>query len=162
MAAITTPEHEHGGHGGAYDGESYLGASRGIMSWIVTLDHKRIGIMYLVPVLLFFCVAGILALFIRLELMFPGKQIMNADTYNKVFTLHGVMMVFLFIIPSVPASLGNFVLPIMLGAKDVAFPRLNLASYYIYVFGACFALYAIVSGGVDTGWTFYTPYSTRT
>jgi cytochrome c oxidase subunit 1 len=162
MAAITTPGHGHGeGHEG-YGGESYLGVKRGIMSWVVTLDHKRIGIMYLVPVLLFFCIAGILALVLRLELLFPGKQLMNADTYNKVFTLHGVMMVFLFIIPSVPASLGNFVLPIMLGAKDVAFPRLNLASYYIYVFGACFALYAIIAGGVDTGWTFYTPYSTRT
>ncbi len=159
MAAITSPGHAEGY---ASDPSNYLGASRGIMSWVVTLDHKRIGILYLVPVLTFFCVAGILALVLRAELMFPGKQFMNADTYNKVFTLHGVMMVFLFIIPSVPASLGNFVLPIMLGAKDVAFPRLNLASYYIYVFGACFALFAIISGGVDTGWTFYTPYSTRT
>jgi cytochrome c oxidase subunit 1 len=159
MAAVTTPGHDEGQ---ADDPSNYLRAKHGIMSWIVTLDHKRIGIMYLVPVLLFFCIAGILALVIRLELLFPGKTIINADQYNKVFTLHGVMMVFLFIIPSVPASLGNFVLPIMLGAKDVAFPRLNLASYYIYVFGACFALYAIISGGVDTGWTFYTPYSTRT
>jgi cytochrome c oxidase subunit 1 len=103
-----------------------------------------------------------LAVALRLELIAPGRTIMDADAYNRVFTLHGVMMVFLFIIPAIPAALGNFILPIQLGAKDVAFPRLNLASFYIYVFGACFALYSMVAGAVDTGWTFYTPYSTTT
>jgi cytochrome c oxidase subunit 1 len=161
MAAVTTSEHDQG-HGSASSGKNYLEVKRGIMSWLVTLDHKRIGIMYLIAVLIGFVAAGILALVVRLELMTPGKTIIDADTYNRIYTLHGVMMVFLFIIPSVPAALGNFVLPIMLGAKDVAFPRLNLASLYIYVFGACFALYSLVAGAVDTGWTFYTPYSTTT
>ncbi|WP_394822698.1 cbb3-type cytochrome c oxidase subunit I [Pendulispora albinea] len=142
--------------------ENYLKAERGIMSWIYTLDHKRIGVMYLVSVLLAFLIGGIFALAVRLELFSRGKTIMDADAYNRTFTLHGVVMVFLFIIPSVPAALGNFILPIQLGAKDVAFPRLNLMSYYIYVFGACFALYSMVNGAVDTGWTFYTPYSMRT
>ncbi|WP_394847566.1 cbb3-type cytochrome c oxidase subunit I [Pendulispora brunnea] len=142
--------------------ENYLKAERGIMSWLVTLDHKRIGIMYLISVILAFAVGGFFALAVRFELFSRGHTIMDADQYNRAFTLHGVVMVFLFIIPSIPAALGNFVLPIQLGAKDVAFPRLNLMSYYIYVFGACFALYSMVTGAVDTGWTFYTPYSMRT
>ena len=140
---------------------SYLEASHGLRSWLITLDHKRIGVMYLVAILVAFLIGGLFALLVRTELLSPGKTIMGADTYNQVFTLHGAIMVFLFIIPSIPAALGNFFLPIMLGAKDVAFPRLNLASFYIYVVGAIFTVMAIVQGSIDTGWTFYTPYSVR-
>jgi len=132
-------------------------------SWALTVDHKRIGIMYLVAVSVFFAVGGFLALAVRLELFTVGETIMGADTYNRVFTMHGIVMVFLFIIPSIPATLGNFLLPIMIGAKDVAFPKLNLMSLYVYAVGAAFALYSLLkSGGVDTGWTFYTPYSKDT
>jgi cytochrome c oxidase subunit I len=141
---------------------SYLTAKRGIGSWLVTVDHKRIGIMYLVSVLTFFLVGGLLALALRMELITPAKDFMGADFYNQLFTLHGAIMVFLVIIPSIPASLGNFLIPLMLGVKDVAFPKLNLLSFYIYVLGACLFLYTLVSGGLDTGWTFYTPYSTST
>jgi cytochrome c oxidase subunit 1 len=141
---------------------NYITSPKGLMSWLTTVDHKRIGIMYLWAVLGAFLLGGIFALFLRIELLTPKETIMTAETYNKVFTLHGVIMVFLFIIPSIPAALGNFVLPLMLGAKDVAFPRLNLFSYYIYVVGALFGITAMVTGGVDTGWTFYTPYSTTT
>ena len=143
-----------------------------VKSWALTVDHKRIGIMYLVAVSFFFTVAGLLALGIRTELFFVndydaagaviGGNIMGADTYNRVFTMHGLIMVFLFIIPSIPATLGNFLLPIMVGAKDVAFPKLNLLSLYIYVAGALIALSSITTGGIDTGWTFYTPYSKET
>ena len=140
----------------------YLNATRGIKSWLFTLDHKRIGIMYLVSVSFFLLVGGILALLLRIELLSPGKTIVGPDAYNQLFTLHGAIMIFLFLIPAVPAALGNFALPLMLGAKDVAFPRLNLASYYIYVFGAIFAIISLVTGGLDTGWTFYTPYSVKT
>ena len=143
-------------------GENYLNSPKGLKSWLTTVDHKRIGIMYLGFVLAFFFVAGILALAIRIEMLSPKQTIMTAEAYNQVFTLHGAIMVFLFIIPSVPAALGNFVLPLMLGAKDVAFPRLNLLSLYIYFVGALMAVSSIVLGGVDTGWTFYTPYSTTT
>jgi cytochrome c oxidase subunit 1 len=149
------------------ENRNYLTNPKGIKSWLTTIDHKRIGIMYLVSVMTFFLAGGLFALLIRLTLLNPGHtvfghKLMDAETYNKVFTLHGAIMVFLFIIPSIPAALGNFVLPLMLGAKDVAFPRLNLASLYIYWIGAVMALIAIISGGVDTGWTFYTPYSTST
>ena len=130
--------------------------------WALTVDHKRIGMMYLVAVSVFFTVAGLLALGIRTELFTVGKTIMEADTYNRVFTMHGLIMVFLFIIPSIPATMGNFLLPIMVGAKDVAFPRLNLLSLYVYAAGAMIALYSITTGGIDTGWTFYTPYSKET
>ena len=140
---------------------SFLNYPRGIKSWLFTLDHKRIGLMYLIAIMFFFFVGGVLAMLIRLELFSPGKTIMEAHTYNQMFTLHGAIMIFLFIIPVIPAALGNFVLPLMLGAKDVAFPRLNLLSFYIYIFGALFALYSIITGAVDTGWTFYTPYSTE-
>src|SRR4051795_2874054 len=140
--------------------ENYLNSPKGIKSWLTTVDHKRIGIMYLWSILSFFFIGGILALLLRIELLTPKQTIMTAEQYNQVFTLHGAIMVFLFIIPSVPAALGNFVLPLMLGAKDVAFPRLNLMSLYIYWTGAAMALGAIIGGGVDTGWTFYTPYST--
>lgn len=142
--------------------ENYLNADKGIWSWLTTVDHKRIGLMYLGSITFFFLVGGILALLLRTELWTPAKTFIEADTYNKIFTLHGAIMIFLFIIPSIPAALGNFFLPIQLGAKDVAFPRLNLASWYIYMFGALFSLYSIIHGGLDTGWTFYTPYSTTT
>ena len=142
--------------------DNYLTHSSGIMSWLGTLDHKRIGIMYLVSILTAFFVAGMFAMLIRTELMMPGEDFLTQDQYNMMFTLHGAIMVFLVIIPSVPASLGNFVLPIMLGAKDVAFPRLNLFSYYLWVIGAICAVSSIFFGGVDTGWTLYVPYSTRT
>ncbi len=151
-----------GGAGVEYPTDNYLTHTQGLRSWLFTLDHKRIGVMYLVSVLASFFLGGVLALLIRTELLTPRQTIMGADTYNIIFTLHGAIMIFLFIIPGTPGSLGNFVLPMMLGAKDVAFPRLNLASYYMWVIGAIFALVAIVMGGVDTGWTFYTPYSTTT
>lgn len=156
----TEVEHAAEPHGGIDPNENYLIAGKGIWSWLSTLDHKRIGVMYLISVILAFFLGGMFALLIRLELLTPGRTIMGAATYNRVFTLHGAIMVFLFIIPSIPAAMGNFVLPIMVGAKDVAFPRLNLMSFYIYVIGAIFCLFSIVSGAVDTGWTFYTPYST--
>ncbi len=140
--------------------KNYLNAKKGIASWLFTVDHKRIGLMYLVAIMTFFIVAGILAMVIRAELMTPGPTLIkNSDTYNKIFTVHGAIMVFLFIIPSIPAVLGNFLLPLMVGAKDVAFPKLNLASFYIYVLGGIFFIIVLVLGSVDTGWTFYTPYS---
>ncbi len=142
--------------------ENYLNSRTGFLSWIVTLDHKRIGILYLVSILTSFFLGGMFALMVRTELIASGKTIMDAETYNKAFTLHGAIMIFLVIIPSIPAALGNFVLPMMLGAKDVAFPKLNLLSYYFWVGGAIFALVSLVTGGLDTGWTFYTPYSTIT
>ncbi len=153
MATATAP-HAHE--------PDYLHAKSGIGSWIYTVDHKRLGIMYLASILMFFAIGGFFALLVRIELMTPGQTIMSPTMYNKAFTLHGAIMVFLFIIPSVPAALGNFFLPIMLGAKDVAFPRLNLLSFYIYVVGAVVAVVSIAVNAVDTGWTFYTPYSTRT
>jgi cytochrome c oxidase subunit 1 len=159
MASVATT-HTGPHHGHAAEGTNYLNAEKGLWSWLTTLDHKRIGLMYLAVVLSAFTLGGVFALLVRMELLTPGRTIMDADTYNRMFTLHGVVMVFLFIVPSVPASMGNFILPIQLGAKDVAFPRLNLLSFYIYVFGALFALFSMINGGVDTGWTFYTPYST--
>jgi len=141
--------------------KNYLQYPKGIRSWLFTLDHKRIGLMYLFAIMFFFFIGGVFAMLIRLELLTPDETIMGPDSYNQMFTLHGAIMIFLFIIPAIPAALGNFILPLMLGARDVAFPRLNLASFYIYVFGALFALFSIVTGAVDTGWTFYTPYSTE-
>src|SRR5271168_1711044 len=147
--------------------KNYLNATTGIWSWMSTVDHKRIGVMYLIAVSSAFFVGGLFALMIRLTLLTPshklfGKVLIDADTYNRVFTLHGAIMVFLFIIPSVPGSLANFVLPLMLGAKDVAFPRLNLASFYLWCTGAVVAVTSMIFGAVDTGWTFYTPYSSTT
>ncbi len=147
--------------------KNYLNQTKGFWSWAATLDHKRIGVMYLVGVLTAFLMGGCFALLIRLTLLTPshklfGRVLIDAETYNRVFTLHGAIMVFLFIIPSVPAAMGNFVMPLMLGAKDVAFPRLNLASFYLWVTGALMAILAMILGAVDTGWTFYTPYSTTT
>jgi cytochrome c oxidase subunit 1 len=142
--------------------DNYLTHGSGFRSWAFTLDHKRIGVMYLVATLASFLLGGLAALAVRTELISRGPTIMDADTYNKMFTLHGAAMIFLFIIPSIPAALGNFVLPLMLGAKDVAFPRMNLMSFWLWVIGALFCIGAVVGGGVDTGWTFYTPYSTTT
>ncbi len=139
--------------------DNYLTHTRGILSWLFTLDHKRIGVNYLVCVLTSFFFGGVFALLVRTELLAPGKTIVEQDRYNEFFTLHGAIMVFLVIIPSVPAALGNFVLPIMLGAKDVAFPRLNLMSWWLWVTGAIFFVGSLFTGGLDTGWTFYTPYS---
>jgi len=147
---------------GHHDGENYLNCASGFRSWFFTLDHKRIGVMYLGSILFTFLLGGIFALLVRTELLTPDQTIVDADTYNKLFTLHGAVMTFLVIIPGIPAALGNFVLPMMLGAKDVALPRLNLTSYHLYVTGALLAVASIVLGGVDTGWTFYTPYSTST
>lgn len=149
-------------HSASATGDHYLNHATGLGSWLKTLDHKRIGLMYLYTVLSYFLVGGLFALAIRLELMFPGRTLMDPTTYNRFFTFHGAIMVFMVIIPAIPAALGNFVLPMMVGAKDVAFPRLNLASYYIYVLGALIATSALFFGGADTGWTFYTPYSIRT
>ena len=143
--------------------DNYLTHTRGILSWIFTLDHKRIGVMYMWSVLGSFLLGGTFALLLRTELLTPGPTITDsADTYNQWFTLHGAIMVFLVIIPSIPAALGNIILPIMLGAKDVAFPRLNLFSYYLWVTGAVLCVVSLAMGGFDTGWTFYTPYSTTT
>jgi cytochrome c oxidase subunit 1 len=161
MAATTTTAGA-GAHAEPDPNENYLTATRGIRSWLFTLDHKRIGVMYLCLVLFAFFLGGVFALLVRTELFTRGRTLMDADTYNRMFTLHGVIMVFLFIIPAIPAALGNFVLPIQLGAKDVAFPRLNLLSLYIYAFGACVAVFSMVNGAIDTGWTFYTPDSTTT
>jgi cytochrome c oxidase subunit 1 len=138
----------------------YLNVDYGIRSWLLTTDHKRIALLYLATISAMFLLGGLFAVLIRLELMTPAGDIVLSETYNKLFTMHGIAMIFFFLIPSVPAVLGNFLVPMMIGARDLAFPRLNLASWYIYTIGALFSLYAIVSGGVDTGWTFYTPYST--
>jgi cytochrome c oxidase subunit 1 len=146
----------------ADDTENYLKHGKGILSWLFTLDHKRIGVMYLIAILASFFLGGVFAMLVRTELFTPEQTIMTADTYNKMFTLHGAVMIFLFIIPGIPATLGNFVLPLMLGAKDVALPRLNLASFWLWMTGAVFSVVSIVVGAVDTGWTFYTPYSTTT
>jgi cytochrome c oxidase subunit 1 len=193
MATIST-HHDlphHGDHG--HHDEPYLTPKGSmlatIIDWATTIDHKKIGVMYLVAVLFMFFLGGVAALAVRIELWEPTRTVQLAngqtqvtgqvlpmlfagsegmsmdkanDLYNKVFTLHGLIMVFLVIVPSIPASLGNFLLPLMLGAKDVAFPRLNLASWYIYLVGSFFAIAAALAGGVDTGWTFYTPYSTMT
>ncbi len=139
---------------------NYLNKEYGLKSWLLTKDHKRIALLYLGSVTLFFLLGGIYALLIRLELLTPQSDLFQPNTYNKVFTQHGILMVFFFLIPAIPAVLGNFLVPIMIGAKDLAFPRINLLSWYIYVLGGIFTLWALVSGGVDTGWTFYAPYST--
>ncbi|MBS1819267.1 MAG: cytochrome c oxidase subunit I [Acidobacteria bacterium] len=139
---------------------TYLNAATTLKSWLLTRDHKRIALMYIAGITFFFGIGGFFAALIRLELVTPAGDLLTDETYNKVFTMHGVMMVFFVLIPLIPASLGNFLLPLMLGTKDVAFPKLNLLSFYVYLFGSLFTLYAIVAGGLDTGWTFYTPFST--
>ncbi len=138
---------------------NYFTRDYSLRSWLGTLDHKRIALLYLVMITFFFGIAAVAAGLMRWELLTPQGDLVVSDIYNRLFTLHGVMMVWFFLIPSIPAVLGNFILPLMIGARDVAFPRLNLASWYIFVTGGLLALYAIVAGGVDTGWTFYTPYS---
>ena len=140
--------------------EHYLNVDYGIRSWLLTTDHKRIGVLYMISITVMFFIGGLFATIIRLELMTPPGDLVTSDTYNKLFTMHGIVMVFFFLIPSVPAVIGNFVLPMMVGARDMAFPKINLLSWYLFVIGAGITLYAIVVGGVDTGWTFYTPFST--
>src|SRR6478735_3094394 len=142
--------------------ENYLTHDKGFASWAFTLDHKRIGVMYLASVLTAFALGGLFALLVRTELWSPGETIMKHDTYNQMFTLHGAIMLFLVIIPGIPAALGNIILPLHLGAKDVAFPKLNLASYYLWIIGCLCMLGSLVTNAVDTGWTFYAPYSTTT
>ena len=138
----------------------FLNADYSVRSWLLTVDHKRIALLYLVSISLFFMIGGAAAGAIRAQLLTPNGTLFSADGYNKLFTLHGIVMIFFFLIPSIPATLGNFLVPLMIGARDLAFPRLNLASWYIYAVGGCFTLGAVIAGGVDTGWTFYTPYST--
>ncbi len=145
---------------GSESERDYLNVSYGVRSWLLTTDHKRIGLLYMVSLTLMFFVGGFMAVLMRLELLTPTGDLVTSDTYNKLFTLHGVIMVWFFLIPSIPSVMGNFILPLMIGAKDVAFPKLNLLSWYIYMAGAAFTFYVVVSGGVDTGWTFYTPFST--
>ncbi len=144
-----------------FEEENYLNTEYGVRSWLLTRDHKRIGLLYLFTLTGMFVLGGLAALGIRLELLTPVGDLMGDDSYNKMFTAHGIIMIFFFLVPSIPAVMGNFLLPLMIGAKDLAFPRLNLASWYIYLLGAALAMGAILSGGVDTGWTFYTPYSTE-
>lgn len=141
-------------------GRNYLNVDYGLKSWLLTQDHKRIAILYLISITVFFALGGLMAVGIRLELATPAGDMMQPDTYNRLFTMHGILMVFFFLIPSIPAVLGNFLLPLMIGAKDLAFPKLNLASWYVYNVGGLFTLWAMLEGGVDTGWTFYTPLST--
>src|SRR6201984_3134398 len=152
MATATVPEVER---------ENYLNKHYGLESWLLTTDHKRIALLYLIAITFFFFIGGFFALLIRLELLTPAGDLVQADTYNKLFTMHGQVMIFFFLIPAVPAVLGNFLIPIMIGAKDLAFPRINLLSWYLYMIGGVMMLYTILNGGVDTGWTFYTPLSTE-
>lgn len=148
-----TDTHSHGGN--------YINCERGLWSWLTTIDHKRIAIMYFISIMAFFLIGGLFAILLRLELLTPEPLFMTGDMYNRAMTLHGSVMVFMVIVPGVPALLGNFALPLMIGAKDVAFPKLNLASWYCLMIGAFIAILSLFWGGVDTGWTFYTPYSGR-
>jgi len=138
----------------------YLNVDYGIKSWLLTTDHKRIALLYLVSITLFFFVGGAAAALMRLNLIEPNGALVEPATYNKLFSTHGIIMVFFFMIPSIPAVLGNFLVPLMIGARDLAFPRLNLLSWYIFMAGGALCMYAVIGGGVDTGWTFYTPLST--
>ena len=138
---------------------NYLNADYGWKSWLFTLDHKRIALLYLVSITFFFIIGGSFAVLMRIHLVEPQGALVQPETYNKLFTLHGIVMIFFFLIPSIPAVLGNFLVPLMVGARDLAFPKLNLLSWYIYIVGGLFTLYSAIAGGVDTGWTFYTPYS---
>src|ERR1700679_3900045 len=140
---------------------NYINNEHGLLSWLLTGDHKRIAILYLISITFFFAIGGSLAGLIRLELLTPQSDLMATDTYNKVFTMHGIIMIFLFLVPSVPATLGNFRIPIMIGAKDLALPKINLLSWYLYMAGGIMILYTMMTGGVDTGWTFTTPLSTH-
>ena len=162
MSTATVPEapasHEHPE---PKEHVSYLEDGYSIWSWLFTVDHKRIGILYLVFLTIFFAIGGTFAGLVRLNLISPHGAIMDNDTYNKTFTAHGVIMLFLFLIPSIPGMMGNFFVPIMIGAKDMAFPKLNIASWYVWMIGAGFAIWALLAGGIDTGWTLYPPYSSR-
>ena len=137
----------------------YLNCDYSVRSWLLTTDHKRIAILYLLSISVFFGLGGVLAGLLRLELLTPHGDLVQAETYNKLFTMHGITMIFFFLLPSIPAVLGNFLVPMMIGARDLAFPKINLLSWYVYTLGAGFTVVAMVTGGVDTGWTFYTPYS---
>jgi cytochrome c oxidase subunit I len=139
----------------------YLNVSYGVKSWLLTTDHKRIALLYLVSITFFFMIGGAAAVLMRLNLIEPQGAIVQPETYNKLFSMHGIIMVFFFLIPSIPAVLGNFLVPMMVGARDLAFPKINLLSWYIFMVGGLFTLYAIIAGGVDSGWTFYTPLSTN-
>src|SRR5690606_21225048 len=138
---------------------SYLHDGYSLWSWLSSHDHKRIAILYAISITSFFFIGAMAAALIRLELLTPVADVVNADTYNRLFTAHGVIMVWMFLIPSIPSVFGNFALPLMIGANDLAFPRLNLLSWYLYIGGGLFTIAALLLGGVDTGWTFYTPYS---
>src|SRR5438874_13202386 len=140
---------------------NYLNDDYGFFSWILTRDHKRIAILYLMSVSVMFVLGGFFAVAMRIELLTPEGDLLTSDTYNKFFTLHGIVMIFFFLIPSIPAVLGNFLLPLMLGAKDLAFPKINLLSWYLYMIAGVMGLYIIITGGVDTGRTFYAPFSTQ-
>ncbi len=149
--------------GNTASGKNYINEFAGIKSWLTSLDHKRIGLLYMISVLTFFLVGGIMALLLRMELFSPGAGVLgNGDTYNQVLTYHGAIMVFMVIIPGIPAIMGNFFLPLQIGAKDVAFPRLNLMSWYVFMIGAALAVSTMFTSKIDTGWTFYTPYSIKT
>jgi cytochrome c oxidase subunit 1 len=137
----------------------FLNDNYGIRSWLLTKDHKRIAVLYLFSITVFFLIGGFFASLIRLHLLTPNGELFQSDTYNRLFTMHGVNMVFFFLVPSVPAVLGNFLMPIMVGTKDLAFPKINLLSWYLYLAGGTFSMIAMLSGGVDTGWTFYVPLS---
>jgi cytochrome c oxidase subunit 1 len=139
--------------------KNYLNAAWTVRSWLLTVDHKRIGLLYLAGITFFFLLGGAAAGLFRLELMTPQSDLVESETYNKLFTLHGIIMIFFFLVPGIPGVLGNFLIPIMIGARDMAFPKLNLMSWYLFMIGGIFTLYVTVAGGVDTGWTFYTPYS---
>jgi cytochrome c oxidase subunit 1 len=140
---------------------NYLNVAHSVWSWLTTTDHKRIGILYLVSLTVFFAVGGLAAGLVRLNLLTPDGAILTEDQYNRMFTAHGVVMLFFFLIPSIPAVMGNFFIPMMIGAKDLAFPKLNLASWYVFLLGGAFGVWAILAGGIDTGWTLYPPYSSR-
>ncbi|MFZ0609529.1 MAG: cbb3-type cytochrome c oxidase subunit I, partial [Xanthobacteraceae bacterium] len=142
-------------------GESYLDEGHTILSWLTTTDHKRIAILYALSITVFFFIGGIAIGMVRLELISPTGLFLTSDEYNRLFTMHGIIMVWFFLVPSIPATMGNFILPMMIGAPDVAFPRLNLLSWYLYIGGAAFTVYVLFSGGVDTGWTFYPPFSSQ-
>src|SRR5258708_4996586 len=138
---------------------NYLNNGHTLGSWLLTKDHKRIALLYLLSITVFFFLGGFFALMIRLELLTPAADLVEPDTYNKLFTMHGIIMVFFFLIPSIPAVLGNFLIPIMIGAKDLAFPRINLLTWYIYVLGGPVTLVAAISGCVGTGCTFYATFT---
>jgi cytochrome c oxidase subunit I len=138
----------------------YLNSSYTLRSWFLTTDHKRIAILFFASLTVFFFIGGAAATLIRIELATPQADLVSSDVYNRLFSMHGIIMVWFFLIPSIPNTLGNFIVPLMIGSRDLAFPRLNLASWYVFMLGGCVTLFAIFAGGIDTGWTFYTPFST--